>query len=55
MEKKFKKTNNIGETIIDCEYKNKIYNSICNLNNMEYLPMNLMHLTYYIGHPTGLI
>ena len=33
-----KKTNNIGSTIIDCEYKNKIYNSICNLNNMEYLP-----------------
>ena len=33
-----KKTNIIGETIVECEYKKKVYDSVCNLNNMEYLP-----------------
>ena len=33
-----KKTNVIGNTEVVCEYKKKIYKSVCNLNSMEYLP-----------------
>ena len=33
-----KKTNIIGETEVECEYKKNVYNSVCNLNGMEYLP-----------------
>lgn len=33
-----KKTNTIGETQVVCEYGKQKYNSICNLNGMEYLP-----------------
>ena len=33
-----KKTDLIGETEVECEYKNKVYKSVCNLNGMKYLP-----------------
>ena len=33
-----KKTNNIGTTLVLCEYNKTKHTSICNLNNMEYLP-----------------
>jgi len=34
-----KKTNIIGETVVECEYNNKIYKSICNLTDLKYLPV----------------
>ena len=32
------KTNTIGKTTVECEYKKKVYKSECNLNGMVYLP-----------------
>lgn len=38
-----KKTNIIGNTQVVCEYKQKLYRSVCNLNGIKYLPKFTTH------------